>query len=219
MGQEIIGQEEIFMRFGDGFHLLATLLILFKIFKDRNYKGLSLRTQEIYLILFCFRYFDLYWYKVSNYNTIMKITFVVTTLFAVILMYLFKSPEPCNKESILYFGLIPIAVLFALAFHSAWTKWEMTWTVTFWSECLAMIPTVAMAERKEYIKDYIPKIYIFLLFCYKFFYMLFWNVRYTSNQYICMAILLSSMLQMGILGNSFYNLMKKFFLCPKEKTD
>jgi hypothetical protein len=53
--------------------------------------GLSCKTQEIYLIVFCMRYADLFMYYVSLYNTLMKIFFISCTAF-IIFMIRFKKP-------------------------------------------------------------------------------------------------------------------------------
>lgn len=53
--------------------------------------GLSCKTQEIYLIVFCMRYIDLFMYYISLYNTLMKVFFISSTAFIVYLMR-YKKP-------------------------------------------------------------------------------------------------------------------------------
>ena len=53
--------------------------------------GLSCKTQEIYLIVFCLRYVDLFMYYISLYNTLMKVFFIFSTAFIVYLMR-YKKP-------------------------------------------------------------------------------------------------------------------------------
>ena len=53
--------------------------------------GLSIKTQELYVIVFCSRYVDLFVYKVSLYNTCMKIAFIGSALFIVYVMR-YKRP-------------------------------------------------------------------------------------------------------------------------------
>ena len=53
--------------------------------------GISAKTQEIYLIVFCVRYLDLFMYFVSVYNTLMKLFFIGATAFIIYLMK-FKKP-------------------------------------------------------------------------------------------------------------------------------
>ena len=53
--------------------------------------GLSCKTQELYLIVFCVRYLDLFMYFISLYNTFMKIFFISSTAFIIYLMR-YKKP-------------------------------------------------------------------------------------------------------------------------------
>ena len=53
--------------------------------------GLSRKTQELYLIVFCVRYMDLFMYYISLYNTFMKVFFISSTAFIIYLMR-FKKP-------------------------------------------------------------------------------------------------------------------------------
>ena len=83
--------------FADLMHLLSFIIILYKLITQRNAKGVSLKTQEIYLIVFCSRYLDLLMYYVNLYNTTMKVCFITATLLIIYLMR-FKKPI-CDVRS------------------------------------------------------------------------------------------------------------------------
>ncbi len=53
--------------------------------------GLSCKTQELYLLVFCVRYLDLFMYYISLYNTFMKLFFITSTAFIIYLMR-YKKP-------------------------------------------------------------------------------------------------------------------------------
>lgn len=53
--------------------------------------GLSCKTQELYLIVFCVRYLDLFMYYISMYNTLMKLFYISSTAFIIYLMR-YKKP-------------------------------------------------------------------------------------------------------------------------------
>ena len=76
---------------GDSLHLLSFVIIIYKIIRDKSSKGVSAKTFEIYLIVFCTRYLDLFMYFISLYNTTMKILFIGASAF---ILYLMK----CNKR-------------------------------------------------------------------------------------------------------------------------
>ena len=79
-------------------HLLSFIIIVYKIVSHRNCKGkfiinlgVSAKTQELYLLVFCTRYLDLFMYIISYYNTVMKILFISITILIIYLMR-FHSP-------------------------------------------------------------------------------------------------------------------------------
>ena len=81
----------IFRFVADMLHVCAICILAYRIKKSRNCIGLSCKTQEIYLIVFCMRYVDLFMYYISLYNTLMKVFFISATAFIVYLMR-FKKP-------------------------------------------------------------------------------------------------------------------------------
>lgn len=77
--------------FADLMHLLSFIIILYKLISQRNCQYVSLKTQEIYLVVFAARYLDLFMYYVSLYNTTMKLAFLSSTILIIYIMR-FKSP-------------------------------------------------------------------------------------------------------------------------------
>ena len=76
--------------------------------------GLSCKTQELYLLVFCIRYLDLFMYFISLYNTFMKIFFISSTAF---IIYLMRYKKPFCTVSTLtheFRKVIPIANLIRL---------------------------------------------------------------------------------------------------------
>ena len=63
---------------GDMAHLLSFLVLLFKVHGSRSCAGISLKTQELYALVFITRYLDLFWNFYSMYNSIMKVRPCVT---------------------------------------------------------------------------------------------------------------------------------------------
>ena len=92
----------IFRFIADMLHLTAILLLLYRIRKNRNCigkpspshltpAGLSCKTQELYLLVFCIRYVDLFMYFISLYNTCMKIFYISSTA---LIIYLMRYKKP-----------------------------------------------------------------------------------------------------------------------------
>ncbi|KAK9153092.1 hypothetical protein Sjap_000572 [Stephania japonica] len=73
----------IFRFAGDMTHLISVLVLLLKIYATKSCSGISLKTQELYAMVFLARYLDLFTDFVSLYNTVMKIVFVASS-FAIV---------------------------------------------------------------------------------------------------------------------------------------
>ena len=65
-----------------------------------NFIGLSCKTQEIYLLVFCIRYMDLFMYYISLYNSLMKVFFISSAALLIFLMR-FKKPY-CTVSTLIY---------------------------------------------------------------------------------------------------------------------
>ena len=98
---------------GDSLHLLSFVIIIYKIIKDKSCKGVSAKTFEIYLLVFCCRYLDLFMYYISFYNTSMKILFIGASAFILYLMRINKafavSYDRKGEDTFPHFYLIPFA--------------------------------------------------------------------------------------------------------------
>ncbi len=62
----------MFMNFfriaGDMCHLLSFVVMFWKLHTAKSVAGISLKTQELYVIVFVARYLDLFWNFLSIYN-------------------------------------------------------------------------------------------------------------------------------------------------------
>ena len=138
----------IFRLIADMLHLGAICMLLYRIKNTRNCIGLSCKTQEIYMLVFCMRYMDLFMYFVSIYNTSMKIFFISATG---IIIYLMRYKKPfCTTYDALgdQFPhlkiLLPAAFVLTAICHSGTNWWELVWSYSLWLESLAFIPQIIM---------------------------------------------------------------------------
>jgi len=98
----------IFRLIADLLHLLSFIIIIYKLHVHRsakgifkfNFIGVSCKTQEIYLVVFCTRYLDLLMYFISLYNTTMKILFISVTVY---IIYLLRFQSPIKSVNIYLF--------------------------------------------------------------------------------------------------------------------
>jgi len=139
--------------------------------------GLSCKTQEIYLIVFCMRYMDLFMYFVSIYNTCMKLFFISSTVLLIYLMR-FKRPYRMTYDSIgdqfpHFKVLLPAAFVLTCLVHTGWSAWEFCWSYSLWLESLAFIPQIVMLHKIRVIEN-LTSHYVACLGLYRFFYILNW---------------------------------------------
>lgn len=77
----------IFRFLGDLSHLASILILLHKIITSRSCRGISFKSQVLYLVVFLTRYVDLLTGPyVSLYNTVMKLFFIGSTAYTLYLM-------------------------------------------------------------------------------------------------------------------------------------
>lgn len=101
---------------GDISHVISILLLLLRLRVTKNANGISIKTQELYLIVFVARYLDLFTTFYSFYNTIMKILYIASTSY---IIYMVRNTEPFKttydraQDSFLHiqFAVLPSAIL------------------------------------------------------------------------------------------------------------
>lgn len=68
-----------FRLIGDLLHLLSILLLIHKVLTYKNCTGISLKSIQLYFIVFLTRYVDLLTTYISLYNTCMKLFYIIST--------------------------------------------------------------------------------------------------------------------------------------------
>jgi len=161
----------------DMLHLASMIILILKIRKSEDCVGMSSKTQELYLLVFCMRYLDLFLYSVFLYNTLMEIAFIVATTYTI---YLIRIKEPyciiyqpsgVNFSHFLY--LLLLAASLALAIHTEFSIFEMICSYSIWLHALGTIPQLYLVERLVRARD-ITLNYMVTLGLYRFFYILHW---------------------------------------------
>lgn len=201
-----------FFRFiADFLHLLSFIIIIYKLMNSKSCKGVSAKTQEIYLIVFCTRYLDLFLYYISLYNTLMKIVFIGVTLF---ILYLMRIKVPLKntynrevEDDFPHVYLIPFALVMTLLIHSSWGWWEFTWSFSLWLEAVAVFPQITILTKNNGVETFTAH-YLAALGSYRFFYLLNWIYRYISEKYLSWVSILSGLLQVLLYADFFYLYLK-----------
>mmetsp|Transcript_28867 Transcript_28867/g.47858 ORF Transcript_28867/g.47858 Transcript_28867/m.47858 type:complete len:223 (+) Transcript_28867:61-729(+) len=198
----------IFRLLGDACHLLSFVVMFWKLFTSKSVAGISLKTQEIYVIVFCFRYLDLFWNFLSIYNWVMKIIFIVSSV-SIVCVIRFGKPhkDTYNKEddAFPYLYLIVPAALLGIAVNQEHdSPFEMCWAFSIYLEAVAILPQLFMLQKQGGAES-LTSHYILLLGLYRLFYLLNWVYRYaTEEHYMQLIVWISGIVQTALYLDFFY---------------
>eukprot|EP00752_Nemacystus_decipiens_P008722 g7783.t1 len=207
----------IFRLFGDMSHLASILVLLLKLRASKSAAGISLKTQEIFLVVFLARYSDLFFRFISWYNSIMKVMYIALTSLIVYMIREqtpFKATYDKSQDSFLHwqFAVAPCAV-FGLVVH-AWDNFpgkeffrpsNYLWIFSEVLEPLAILPQLMVLQRYREVEN-LTGHYVFLLGTYRALYIFNWVYRAYTEEYYQHHILLyfAALVQTLLYVDFFY---------------
>ena len=155
----------IFRFAGDMTHLLSIIVLLLKIHATKNCSGVSLKTQELYAIVFVTRYLDLLFSFISLYNTIMKLIFIGSS--ACIIWYIrfhrvVSQTYDREQDTFRVIFLILPCLLLGIFINHEFTITEILWTFSIYLEAVAILPQLVLLQRTKNV-DTLTGNYVFLL--------------------------------------------------------
>ncbi|GAY65582.1 hypothetical protein CUMW_242280 [Citrus unshiu] len=206
----------IFRLAGDMTHLASVLVLLLKIHTIKSCAGISLKTQELYALVFATRYLDIFTNYISFYNTIMKLIFLGSSFSIVWYIkrhkIVHRSYDKDQDTFRHWFIVLPCLVL-ALLINERFTFKEVMWTFSLYLEAVAILPQLVLLQRTRNI-DNLTGQYVFLLgyiavlnFCsaYRALYILNWIYRYfTEDHYIHWITWIAGLVQTLLYADFFY---------------
>ena len=194
-------------------HLLSIIVLLLKIHATKSCAGVSLKTQELYALIFCMRYLDLFFNFISLYNTVVKLVFISTSFSVIYYMRYHKVVKlTYDKEhdTFRYLFLILPCLGLAMLINQAFTFFEVVWTFSIYLESVAILPQLVLLQRIQNI-DNLSGNYVFLLGSYRALYLLNWIYRYfTEPGYTAWIVWVSGAVQTAIYCDFFYYYVKSW---------
>lgn len=189
---------------GDSAHLIAILILLWKIWKTKSCAGISGRSQALFLLVFICRYMDLFTNFVSIYNTSMKVFFLASSVATVYFMFIkFRATYDRNHDTFrVEFLVIPSAVLAVLINHE-FTIFEVLWTFSIYLESVAIMPQLFMLSKTGSAET-ITAHYLFALGSYRGLYILNWVYRYYMENFLDVIALVAGVAQTVLYADFFY---------------
>ncbi|KAI0709626.1 ER lumen protein retaining receptor [Fomitopsis betulina] len=189
---------------GDMSHLASILILLYKIQATRSVRGLSFKTQALYVTVFLTRYLDLFYDFVSVYNTFMKLFFISSSCYV---LYLMKSQyRPTNDPSIDTFRveyLLGPCVLLSLIFNYQFTLAEILWSFSIFLESVAILPQLFMLQRTGEAET-ITTHYLAALGAYRALYIPNWIYRYWAEDLVDPIAVTAGIVQTALYVDFFY---------------
>jgi|Transcript_8626 ER lumen protein retaining receptor len=188
-------------------HLLSIIVLLLKIHATKNCSGVSLKTQELYAIVFVTRYLDLLFSFISLYNTIMKLIFIGSS--ACIIWYIrfhrvVSQTYDREQDTFRVIFLILPCLLLGIFINHEFTITEILWTFSIYLEAVAILPQLVLLQRTKNV-DTLTGNYVFLLGGYRALYLLNWIYRFlTEPGYRQWIVWISGTIQTAIYCDFFY---------------
>lgn len=165
---------------GDISHMLSFVALLSKIHLSKSVAGVSLKTQVLYVVVFCTRYVDLFWNHISMYNSVLKVIFIVLSLTVV---YIIKRgvPQKATYDPELdsfpaRWLLLPCALLAIVINQEPTSAFEILWAFSVYLEAVAILPQLHMVQKHGEVEN-LTAHYIFFLGLYRVFYGANWVYR------------------------------------------
>lgn len=197
----------IFRLSGDMLHLASILILLLKIRVSKSCAGVSLKTQELYLIVFVCRYLDLFIRFIGLYNFLMKIFYIGSAAGIIYYMRFHKVvKQTYDKDQDTFrsvFLLAPAAVA-ALLVHTRFTFIEVLWSFSIYLESVAILPQLVLLQRTRNV-DNLTGNYVFTLGAYRALYILNWIYRFmTEPGYHAWIAWVAGLVQTAVYVDFFY---------------
>lgn len=181
----------IFRLAGDMSHVFSIIVLLLRLRVVKNAAGISVRTHELYLLVFVTRYLDLFTTFYSFYNSFMKVLYIFTTS---LVIYTIKVKEPIAstydkaQDSFLHwkFGVAPcfIVALITYLFQAGFSIniMDLLWTFSIYLESIAILPQLIVLQRYREVENLTGN-YVFFMGAYRFLYILNWIYRSYNEPY------------------------------------
>lgn len=194
----------VFRLVGDLSHLLAIIILLWKIWKTRSCAGISGKSQIMFALVFLSRYLDLFTNFISVYNTSMKVVYISCAFATVYMIYIkFKATYDGNNDTFrMEFLIVPVGGLAFLVNHD-FTPLEILWTFSIYLESVAILPQLFMISKTGEAET-ITSHYLFALGAYRALYIVNWVYRFYFEGFFDLIAIVAGCVQTILYCDFFY---------------
>jgi len=194
----------LFRLLGDLAHLASIFILVHKITVTRSCRGISFKTQALYVAVFVARYLDLLYRWVSLYNFIMKIFFIGSSCYILHLMrHRFRPTHDPSIDTFRIEYLLGPCLVFSLLFNYKFSPTEILWSFSIFLESVAILPQLFMLQRTGEAET-ITTHYLAALGVYRALYIPNWIYRYFTEGVIDPIAVTAGIVQTGLYIDFFY---------------
>ncbi|KAH8933350.1 hypothetical protein BDL97_18G026400 [Sphagnum fallax] len=203
----------IFRLAADMTHLMSIVVLLLKIHTIKSCAGISLKTQELYALVFATRYLDLFTVFLSLYNTVMKLIFLGSSFSIVWYMRNHKVVRQTydkDHDTFRHYFLVIPCFFLALLVNYKLTVREVLWAFSVYLEAVAILPQLVLLQRTRNV-DNLTGNYVFLLGAYRGLYLVNWVYRYLMEEhYLRWISWIAGIVQTALYLDFFYYYLKSW---------
>jgi len=194
----------VFRLLGDLSHLASILILLRKIQTSRSCRGISFKTQALYVAVFVTRYLDLFFRFISVYNSLMKLFFIGSSCYILYLMrYRYRPTHDPSIDTFRVEYLVGPCVVLGLIFNYKFIPTEILWSFSIFLESVAILPQLFMLQRTGEAET-ITTHYLAALGVYRGLYIPNWIYRYFSEGVVDPIAITAGIIQTGLYLDFFY---------------
>ncbi|WFD41043.1 endoplasmic reticulum retention protein [Malassezia japonica] len=196
----------VFRLLGDLSHIASILILIHKITTSKSCRGISLKTQLLYVAVFVTRYLALF-SPPRLYLIVMKIFFISSSLYVVYLMKVkFKSRVEVDIDTVRLDYLVGACAVLSLLFNYKFTPLEIAWSFSIFLESVAILPQMFLLQRLGEAET-ITTHYIFALGAYRALYIINWltaSLIFEPKHHFDYITFLAGLVQTGLYADFFY---------------
>ncbi|CDJ38740.1 ER lumen protein retaining receptor, related [Eimeria tenella] len=183
----------IWVALGEFFHCASFVLLLDLLISNRGFKGLSVKTQILFLLVYWFRYFDSFFTDHPNHwIKALKFFYMASSLVLVLSIFWLRQSWERRKDSCSLPVLCVLSVLlgtlnFLLDQPKPGSNFEVLlqylWIISHYLQGFAMLPQFIFCYRDPENRDKLLTAYVLVLGTYRFFYALNWIERKVTHNF------------------------------------
>eukprot|EP00697_Spironema_sp_BW2_P001039 gnl/Spiro4/11415_TR6026_c0_g1_i1.p1 gnl/Spiro4/11415_TR6026_c0_g1~~gnl/Spiro4/11415_TR6026_c0_g1_i1.p1 ORF type:complete len:257 (+),score=57.65 gnl/Spiro4/11415_TR6026_c0_g1_i1:85-771(+) len=214
LSETLFGSLNFFRATADMLHVLSFVLLFLKMWRVKNAIGISLKSQQLFVIVFITRYLDVFFSFVSVYNSVMKVLYLISSIATVYVMRtrLWTSyQQEIENDSFNSNYLLLLCGALALIFNHGYNIFALLWVFSIYLEAVAILPQLWMLLKTREVEN-LTSHYMICLGAYRALYILNWVYRwYTDPMYGPQWIIwISGVVQTVLYGDfAFYYLKSK----------